>query len=93
VEATLVKGVSITNRKDGKGNRLRNVGVHVGDQPAVMIGKLLTNPKCAIFLGPSDTGRVEVIMCTQPMVGRYLQVQMRESSRTVLFINEIEVFS
>jgi hypothetical protein len=93
VEATVVKGVKFTNRKDVRGERFQNVAIHVGDQPAV-IGALVTNPECAFFVGPSATGRVELIMCTDPLEGLYLQVQMLSSSwYQFLQINEIEVIN
>jgi hypothetical protein len=90
IGATVVKGVTITNRKNCCGDRFQNVSINVGDEPAVP-GDLVTNPKCAIFEGPSATGRIERIMCTEPLVGRYLQVQLRGSSPSILQINEIEV--
>jgi hypothetical protein len=90
VEATVVKGVTYINRKDANGERFQNVAIHVGDQPAVL-GALVTNPECAIFEGPSDTGSIEQIMCTEPLLGRYLQIQMTDPSAQILQINEIEV--
>jgi hypothetical protein len=90
IGATVVKGVTITNRKNCCGDRFQNVSINVGDEPAVP-GDLVTNPKCAIFEGPSATGRIERIMCTEPLVGRYLQVQLRGSSPSILQINEIKV--
>jgi hypothetical protein len=90
VEVTLVKGVTFTNRKDGNGERFQNVAIHVGDQPAVL-GALVTNPECAIFEGPSATGSIEQIFCNKPLVGRFLQVQMRDPSAQILQINEIAV--
>jgi hypothetical protein len=90
VEPKVVVGVIFTNRKDNSGERFKNVAVHVGDQPA-KAGALVTNPTCAIFVGPSATGRIEYIYCTKPLRGRYLQVQMRDSSASYLQINEIQV--
>jgi hypothetical protein len=90
VEATVVKGVTFTNRRDGNGERFQNVAIHVGDQPAVL-GALVTNPECAIFEGPSATGSIEQIYCKEPLVGRFLQVQMRDPSAQILQINEIAV--
>jgi hypothetical protein len=90
VEPKVVLGVIFTNRKDNVGERFKNVAVHVGDQPA-KAGALITNPTCAIFVGPSATGRIEYIQCTNPLRGRYLQVQMRDSSASYLQINEIKV--
>jgi hypothetical protein len=90
VEAKAVIGVIFTNRKDCCGERFKNVAVHVGDHPA-KAGALVTNPECAIFVGPSATGRIEHIYCTKPLMGRYLQIQMRDSSPSHLQINEIEV--
>jgi hypothetical protein len=92
VEATLVNGVTFTNRKDCCGKRFHNVAIHVGDQPAVL-GALVTNPECAIFEGPSATGSIEQIICKEPLVGRFLQVQMRDPASRFLQINEIEVIN
>jgi hypothetical protein len=77
-----------TNRYDGTGERFQNVGIHVGDEPAV-IGGLVTNPECAIFVGPSATGNIEQITCTQPLTGLYLQIQLRDPNPQYLQINEI----
>jgi hypothetical protein len=92
VKAAVVKGVTFTNRISSHGDRFQNVGIYVGDQPAV-IGGLVTNPECAIFEGPSADGSIEHIMCRKPLVGRYLQVQLREPSPSILQINEIEVLA
>jgi hypothetical protein len=91
VEAMVLKGVTYTNRKDCCGERFQNVTIRVGDEAAEPGGALVTNPECAIFVGPSATGMVEQIMCTEPLVGRYLQVQMRDTSNQWLQINQIEV--
>jgi hypothetical protein len=90
VKEMVVLGVIFTNRKDCCGERFKNVVVHVGDQPA-KAGALLNNPECTIFVGPSATGRIEHIYCTKPLMGRYLQVQLRDDSASHLHINEIEV--
>jgi hypothetical protein len=90
VEAMIVKGVTITNRIDCCGEKFKNVAIHVGNQPAV-VGALVANPECAFFEGSSATGRIEKIMCKKPMMGRYLQVQMRDTYNQYLQINEIDV--
>jgi hypothetical protein len=87
-EARVVNGITFTNRKDCCGERFQNVGIHVGDQPAV-VGALVTNPECVIFVGPSATGSVDQITCTQPLTGRYLQVQLKDPNPQHLQINEI----
>jgi hypothetical protein len=56
-----------------------------------VIGALVTNPECAIFEGPSATGSIEHIICTEPLVGRFLQVQLIDTDAQDLGINEIEV--
>jgi hypothetical protein len=88
VEARVVNGITFTNRKDCCGGRFQNVGIHVGDQPA-MVGALVTNPECVIFVGPSATGSVDQITCTQPLTGQYLQIQLRDPNPQHLQINEI----
>jgi hypothetical protein len=89
-ESKAVLGVTYINRKDSSGERFQNVAVRVGDDPAVT-GAVFTNDICAIFAGPSATGNTEEIMCTEPMVGRYLQVQMEDTYDQYLHINEIIV--
>jgi hypothetical protein len=79
---------------DEYGHLFKNVGVYVGNLPAMIgagTGVYIPNPVCAILLGQSETGKVEEFICKEPLKGRYLQVQMRDSSRTSLDINEIEV--
>jgi hypothetical protein len=85
-----VTGITFTNSMDSNGERFQNVAIHVGDQPAV-IGALVANPECAFFVGPSATGNIQQIMCTEPLVGRYLQLQMRDPFEQVLQISEIDV--
>jgi hypothetical protein len=58
-----------------------------------VIGALSTNPECARFEGPSATGNIDKMICTESLVGRYLQVQMRDDYAQYLQINEIEVLS
>jgi hypothetical protein len=53
-------GDTIQSMRSNPGSRwlgFQNVAIHVGDQPAG-IGGLVTNPECAIFEGPSATGRI-----------------------------------
>jgi hypothetical protein len=91
VKAMDVRLVSITMRKV----RGSNVGIYVGNQPAV-IGANVTNPVCAISKSYSidQFKNVENITCKEPLVGRYLQVQlMRFTKDQFLQINEIEVSS
>jgi hypothetical protein len=92
VEAMHVTVIIFTNRMDSKGERFKNIAIHVGDQPAV-IGALIANPECAFFVGPSATGNIEHIMCTEPLTGRYVQLQMRDPSEQYLQIDEIEVYN
>jgi hypothetical protein len=93
----VVQGVTYTNAKVCCGEYFRNYSIFVGDQPAVVGANgthtLVNNPVCAHFVGPSATGRTEHIMCTKPLVGRYLQVQHNgyPNEKIQLQINEIEV--
>jgi hypothetical protein len=91
VEAMVVTGIIFTNRFDHLGERFQNVAIRVGDHPAVVGALETTNPLCAIFEGPSATKSVEQILCTEPLVGRYLQVQLRDPSYQWLQINEIKL--
>jgi hypothetical protein len=90
VEPIVVTGAIITNRCDSSGERFKNVAIYVGDQPAV-IGALSTNPECAKFVGPSDNCNIDKMICTEPLVGHTLQVQIWDDSNSYLQINEIEV--
>ena len=58
-----------------------------------MIGALSTNTECARFEGPSATGNIEKVICTESLVGRYLQVQMWDYYAQKLQISELEVLS
>jgi hypothetical protein len=53
-----------------------------------VIGGLVTNPECAIFVDPSATGNIEQITCTQPW---YLQIQLWDPNPHYLQINEIVI--
>jgi hyaluronoglucosaminidase len=86
----IVMGVTITNRVDCCGDRLNKLGIYVGNQPAV-IGAVMTNPVCSIFAGPSSSGSVEQITCTQPVVGQYLQIQRTDPDWQEINFSEIVV--
>jgi uncharacterized Zn-binding protein involved in type VI secretion len=90
--STIVTGVTITNRNDCCGEKFRKVSIRVGDEPAVG-GRLETNTECSFFKGPSATGRIDQIMCTKPLVGKYLQVQLTKKTKAILQINEIKVMT
>jgi hypothetical protein len=90
VESIIVTGVVVTVRADCCAERFQNVAIYVGDETAV-IGALSTNPECARFEGMSSFGAIEKIICTESLVGLYLQVQMYDSHAQYLHINEIEV--
>jgi hypothetical protein len=53
----------------------------------------MTNPVCAIYEGPSTSGSVESITCSQPLVGRYLQLQRTVADGQQLNLNEVVVSS
>jgi hypothetical protein len=90
VEPILVTGVIVTVRVDCCEDRFQNVSINVGDETAA-IGALSTNPECAKFEGMTSLGGIEKIICTESLVGRYLQVQRYDTDVQWLHINEIEV--
>ena len=84
--------VMVANRADCCGERFENVGIHVGNDPAV-VNVLTENPICSIFAGPSTTGAMEEINCNGPRSGKFIIVQRRNpGDQDVLQIAELYLY-
>ena len=91
----MVTSIAIANRKDKKGDKLRNVTVRAGLHPefrADLNESVILNEACGKFEGPGETGKTHIINCSSPIIAEYITVQMLRNF-SVLSVNELEVFS
>ncbi|XP_065051247.1 uncharacterized protein LOC135680930 isoform X2 [Rhopilema esculentum] len=83
----LVKKVSVTNRGDCCGNRLRNIDIRVGN----VDNNPNANPLCAYFGRAVGQGATQAITCSTPRRGRFVFVALRVQEWLTLC--EVEVFA
>ena len=69
-QPTEISSVTVINRKDCCGERLRNLEVRAGMNPG------LNNQVVGEFKGPGSTGGVHVIRFEGPVVAQYLTFQL-----------------
>ena len=87
--------VVITQRLEGDIAHFANVGIFVGNAPAVPGELYSTAHTCNTYEGPSEFGKIDVIQCVndvdEPMIGKYLVVQRLDLSTQSLSFGEIAV--
>ena len=97
----VIQNVTIVNRKDRDGWRLKWVEVRTGMNKVEedFIGQRINaNPVCGNFLGPGEDGGIYNITCKNPIRSKYLTVQITPNitfpdyiPETILQINELIV--
>ena len=75
------------------GSRTKDLEVRVGDNKYEGINqKIIKNNLCATYQGPGKNGEKIALDCTEAMKGRYVSVQLIHDVRTVLNLDEIEIY-
>ena len=93
-EKVSVKELSISNRKDSYGNRLRQVELRAGVNGIhhSFRGRITTNELCGKFDGPGENGKEYIIKCKSPIVADYVTVQIVDKN-SFLQLNEIYIIN
>ena len=83
----------IKNRRDGYGNRLKNLEIRVGSEAInkLKTGMITKNTLCAIYAGPGGNGEIITIKFKTPTDGKYVTLQLKDNP-TIMNIAEVEVF-
>jgi hypothetical protein len=82
-EPTEVSDVTIINRKDCCGERLKDAVIRTGMSkvPDGTKNQLLTtNEVCGTYAGPAATGETVKIVCTQPKKAKYITIQLKKNN-------------
>ena len=89
-----VTGLTIYNRVNCCGERLRNLQIRAGSVPVPEghKGEWTGNKKVAFFPGPGTNGGIYSIPFDEKISARYITLQIMDRSKTVLQINEVVVF-
>jgi len=87
-----VSSVTIINRKDCCGKRLKNAEVRVGMNPVPegVNNKIEINTLCGFYEGPGTTGQQAKIACEIPISAKYVTIQLKDRD-TTLQINELKI--
>ena len=87
-----VTRIIIINRHTS-GHRTKNLEVRVGDNKHEGTNqRIIKNKLCATYQGPGKNGEKIALDCTEAMKGRYVSVQLIHDVRTVLNLDEIEIY-
>jgi hypothetical protein len=91
---SVVHEVNITNRVDCCGERLADVEVRVGNKVVTKQNQqgLSSNKLCGKYDGPGTNGEVVRIACPEPITGRYITIQIKDTSVKQMNIGEVEAF-
>ena len=91
----IVSVIKITNRVLCCGERLSDVEVRVGHVSATSVTAqqqgLSTNQLCGKFDGPGSNGQVVLIECSPPITGKYITIQIKDTSVHQMNVGEVEV--
>ncbi len=94
--AVLVQEVIIVNNFNGYGFHLRDALVRVGNNPmnetVSSSSSNNDNTECATYKGPAKNGDVVILHCNNPLLGRYVSLQLMTTNdkKTWLAINEFK---
>ena len=94
-----VSSVTIVNRKDSNGWRLKNIEVRAGIHEVEdhsLSQKIAVNPICGTFEGPGENAKVYNITCKTPIFAKYISIQIVPNvtfpnflPKSILQINEL----
>ena len=74
-----ISTVTIVNRKDSNGWRLKDVEIRAGMagvDPSFTKKRIQVNPICGTFPGPGNDGGTYTILCEAPIKANYVTVQI-----------------
>ena len=88
---TVVTAVSLTNRADCCGDRLKDVQIRAGTT-GIVSTHLNVNDEtiCGTFDGPGENGKEYIINCTTPILANFITVQLMSGDQ-YLQINELQI--
>ena len=89
-----VTGLTIYNRVNCCGERLRNLQIRAGSVqvPEKHKGEWSGNTKVAYFRGPGTSGGIYSLPFDDKISARYITFQLIDSSETYMQMNEVVVF-
>ncbi len=86
-----IESLTIITRLDCCADKFKNIGVYVGNDPAVK-GNVSRNKKCAFYKGPAPfSGAMLKLECQMPTSGRYLVIQRIDQTSEPITTNEISL--
>ena len=91
---TKIIGITVSDRNKGSGENLKMVEIRAGKTSVSsrVQGKITDNELCGKFEGPGENNRVYTIMCGNPILAKYISLQILDKNST-LQINELELIT